>query len=163
MSNSPSPPRRSDSRLSTARSKPSPSTPPTAASPISPPDASKPPTGRVTAKLSYSIATATSSASRLAATTPVKIDTGSRLAATTTTAFRLTAPNSPSATIRRRTKTRSSTSSLSPVARRAASRRNLHRTGTAGRRTGRRWPSSASATVISIFMRSRLRAATKRD
>ena len=63
-------------RLSTARSKPSTSTPPTAASRISLKDVSKLPTGRAMARRFSSIVTATSSASRSAATSRVTIDTG---------------------------------------------------------------------------------------
>ena len=97
-----------------------------------------------------------------AAASPTRSTPVSRIAATTITASRPTARSSPSATIRRETTTRSSTSFRSPAARRAASRRNLLRTGTAGRRTERRWPSSASATAISTSTRFRPRAAKRR-
>ena len=55
-----------------------------------------------------------------------------------------------------------STSSPLPAARRAASRRSLRRTGTAGRRMERRWRSSASATASSTSIRSRQQAAKRR-
>jgi hypothetical protein len=103
-------------------------------------------------------AAACSKAERPQPSTPVR----PRIA-TTTTAFPRTRTGWPSAISRSPTASRACTSCPSKAARLAASRKTLRPTGTAGRPTARRSPSSANATASSTSTPSPSPEATRRD